>query len=53
MTTNWSLTAKFNGEFASGSQTYAGTGAGTLRYSWQRIASSKSKAARRWREARN
>ena len=30
--TNWSLTAKFDGEFASGSQTYAGTG--TLRYTW-------------------
>jgi len=27
-----SLTAKFDGEFASGSQTYAGTG--TLRVSW-------------------
>ena len=32
MTTNWSLPAKFDGEFASGSQTYAGTG--TLRYTW-------------------
>jgi uncharacterized protein with beta-barrel porin domain len=31
-TPNWSLSAKFNGEFASGSQTYAGTG--TLRYTW-------------------
>ena len=30
--TNWSLMAKFDGEFASGSQTYAGTG--TLRYTW-------------------
>ncbi len=29
---NWSLNAKFDGEFASGSQTYAGTG--TLRYTW-------------------
>jgi hypothetical protein len=28
----WSLTAKFDGELASGSQTYAGTG--TLRYTW-------------------
>jgi uncharacterized protein with beta-barrel porin domain len=28
----WSLTAKFDGEFASGSQLYAGTG--TLRYTW-------------------
>jgi hypothetical protein len=27
-----SLIAKFDGEFASGSQTYAGTG--TLRYTW-------------------
>jgi uncharacterized protein with beta-barrel porin domain len=32
MTANWSLAAKFNGEFAKGSQTYAGTG--TLRYVW-------------------
>ncbi len=32
ITQNWSLTAKFDGEFASGSQTYAGTG--TLRYTW-------------------
>lgn len=31
-TANWSLAAKFDGEFAPGSQTYAGTG--TLRYSW-------------------
>lgn len=30
--TNWSLMAKFEGEFASGSQTYAGTG--TLRNTW-------------------
>ena len=29
---NWSLLAKFDGEFANGSQTYAGTG--TLRYTW-------------------
>jgi autotransporter-associated beta strand protein len=29
---NWSLLAKFEGEFAPGSQTYAGTG--TLRYTW-------------------
>jgi uncharacterized protein with beta-barrel porin domain len=29
---NWTLTAKFDGEFASGAQTYAGTG--TLRYTW-------------------
>jgi hypothetical protein len=28
----WSLLAKFDGEFASNSQTYAGTG--TLRASW-------------------
>jgi uncharacterized protein with beta-barrel porin domain len=32
MTVNWSLAAKFDGEFARGSQTYAGTG--TLRYAW-------------------
>ena len=32
MTRNWSLAAKFDGEFASRSQTYAGTG--TLRYAW-------------------
>jgi autotransporter-associated beta strand protein len=31
-TPNWSLTAKFDGEFASGTQLYAGTG--TLRYTW-------------------
>ncbi|MGC1776390.1 MAG: autotransporter outer membrane beta-barrel domain-containing protein [Xanthobacteraceae bacterium] len=31
-TANWSVEAKFNGEFASSAQTYAGTG--TLRYSW-------------------
>jgi uncharacterized protein with beta-barrel porin domain len=29
---SWSLMAKFDGEFASGSQTYAGTG--TLHYAW-------------------
>jgi len=32
LTANWSVLAKFEGEFASGSQTYAGTG--TLRYMW-------------------
>jgi T5SS/PEP-CTERM-associated repeat protein len=32
LTANWSLAAKFDSEFASGSQTYAGTG--TLRYTW-------------------
>jgi len=31
-TPSWSIEAKFDGEFASGAQTYAGTG--TLRYSW-------------------
>ena len=31
-TPNWSLLAKFDGEFAKASQTYAGTG--TLRYTW-------------------
>jgi hypothetical protein len=31
-TPNWSFLAKFGGEFASGSQTYAGSG--TLRYPW-------------------
>jgi outer membrane autotransporter protein len=31
-TPNWSLLGKFDGEFAPGSQTYAGTG--TLRYTW-------------------
>jgi outer membrane autotransporter protein len=31
-TPRWSLLAKFDGEFATGSQTYAGSG--TLRYSW-------------------
>jgi autotransporter-associated beta strand protein len=32
VTANWSLLAKFDGEFARGSQTYAGTG--TARYTW-------------------
>jgi uncharacterized protein with beta-barrel porin domain len=32
LTTNWSFEAKFDGEFASSAQTYAGTG--TLRYKW-------------------
>jgi uncharacterized protein with beta-barrel porin domain len=32
VTSNWMVMAKFDGEFASGAQTYAGTG--TLRYSW-------------------
>ena len=32
MTKNWSLAAKFDGEFARSAQTYAGTG--TLRYAW-------------------
>ena len=32
LSANWSLIAKFDGEFASGSQTYAGSGA--LRYTW-------------------
>jgi outer membrane autotransporter protein len=32
ITANWSMIAKFDGEFASTAQTYAGTG--TLRYSW-------------------
>jgi hypothetical protein len=31
-TPNWSLLAKFDGEFASNAQTYAGSG--TLRYTW-------------------
>jgi uncharacterized protein with beta-barrel porin domain len=31
-TANWSLIGKFDGEFAPGSQTYAGSG--TLRYIW-------------------
>jgi uncharacterized protein with beta-barrel porin domain len=32
MTANWSLIAKFDGEFAPTAQTYSGTG--TLRYTW-------------------
>jgi autotransporter-associated beta strand protein len=32
VTANWSLLARFDGEFARGSQTYAGTG--TARYTW-------------------
>ncbi len=32
LTANWSFEAKFDGEFASSAQTYAGTG--TLRYAW-------------------
>ncbi len=32
MTPNWSFAARFDGEFASGSETYAGTG--TVRYRW-------------------
>jgi len=32
LTQAWSLLTKFDGEFAKGSQTYAGTG--TLRYVW-------------------
>jgi hypothetical protein len=32
LTANWTAVARFDGEFASTSQTYAGTG--TLRYSW-------------------
>jgi hypothetical protein len=32
MTKAWSLAAKFDREFASRAQTYAGTG--TLRYAW-------------------
>src|ERR1700676_4707574 len=31
-TPNWSLLAKFDGDFASGSRTHAGSG--TLRYTW-------------------
>jgi hypothetical protein len=31
-TPNWSLLAKFDGEFADGYQLYAGSG--TLRYTW-------------------
>jgi YVTN family beta-propeller protein/autotransporter-associated beta strand protein len=32
LASNWTLLVKFDGEFAPGSQTYAGTG--TLRYTW-------------------
>jgi len=32
LTQAWSVLAKFDGEFAKGSETYAGTG--TLRYVW-------------------
>ena len=32
ITSEWSFAAKFDGEFASGSRTYAGTG--TFRYAW-------------------
>ena len=32
LTQRWTLLAKFDGEFANGSQTYAGSG--TLRYTW-------------------
>jgi len=32
MTENWSMLAKFDGEFGKGAQTYGGTG--TLRYAW-------------------
>ncbi len=32
ITPNWSFLTKFDGEFASGSQLYAGSG--TLRYTW-------------------
>jgi uncharacterized protein with beta-barrel porin domain len=32
LTPRWTLTAKFDGEFANGSQTYGGSG--TLRYVW-------------------
>jgi outer membrane autotransporter protein len=32
LTPRWKLLAKFDGEFANGSQTYAGSG--TLRYTW-------------------
>jgi outer membrane autotransporter protein len=32
LASNWSVGARFDGEFASGSQTYAGTG--TVRYAW-------------------
>ena len=32
LTANWTVIAKFDGEFAQTAQTYAGTG--TLKYSW-------------------
>ena len=32
LASNWTLLAKFDGEFANGAQTYAGSG--TLRYTW-------------------
>ena len=32
VTPHWSVLAKFDGEFATGAQTYAGTG--TVRYTW-------------------
>ena len=32
LNTSWSLTAKFDGEFAASAQTYGGSG--TLKYSW-------------------
>ena len=32
ITSKWSLLAKFDGEFAAGAQSYAGSG--TLRYTW-------------------
>jgi hypothetical protein len=32
LTPSWTASAKFDGEFASGSQTYAGTG--MLRHTW-------------------
>jgi uncharacterized protein with beta-barrel porin domain len=32
LSANWTATAKFDGEFASHTQTYAGTG--VLKYSW-------------------
>ena len=50
MTKAWSLAAKFDGEFASRAQTYAGTA--TLRYAWRAIAiSSAEPNVRSWREA--
>jgi uncharacterized protein with beta-barrel porin domain len=32
LTQQWSVSAKFDGEFSSSTQTYSGTG--TLKYSW-------------------